>query len=389
MLDPRLYADHAATSFPKPPEVAEAVRAAVESVAASAGRGAYREAAAAERILADARRQCAALLNAERPESVAFTLNGTAALNLAIKGLLREGDHVVTTTLEHNSVLRPLATLARERRVVVTRVATDAAVRPADVAAALRPATRLIIVNHASNVTGTLQPVEAVGAAVRRHGAVFLVDAAQTAGHVPIDVRAMGIDLLAAPGHKGLLGPAGTGLLYVRPGVEAQVCPLIEGGTGSLSERLEQPDAMPDRLEAGTHNLVGVAGLAAGVAWVQRRSVTALRLHDVELSARFIEQTRGVPRLRVYGPTTPEQRVAVFSVRVEGLEPAEASALLESEFGILTRSGLHCAPLAHQTIGTLSDGGTTRFSFGPFHTLADVDRCTEALRHLACEGRAE
>ncbi len=391
MPEPRIYADHAATSFPKPPEVAEAVRGVVES-AASAGRGAYREAAAAAAILADARRQCAELLHAERPECVVFTLNGTAALNLAIKGLLRTGDHVVTTTLEHNSVLRPLASLARELDLAVTHVAPvppEGGVRPADVVAALRPATRLVIMNHASNVTGALQPLEAVGEAVRRHGAVFLVDAAQTAGHVALDVQALGIDLLAAPGHKGLLGPSGSGLLYVRPGLESQLRPLLEGGTGSLSERLDPPDFLPDRLEAGTHNLVGVAGLAAGVAWVRRRSVAALRAHEVELSARFLERTCGVPRLRVYGPTAPERRVAVFSVRAAGFDPAEMSALLESEFGILTRSGLHCAPLAHRAIGTLDAGGTIRFSFGPFHTLANVDRCADALRQLASAGSAE
>lgn len=388
-MPPRLYADNAATSCPKPPDVFEAMRAYAHDLGVSAGRGAYREAIEAGEILAACRRHLARLIGAEAPETVVFALNGSAALNQAIKGVLGDGDHVVTTTLEHNSVLRPLNALCQRGMIEVTHAHANAETGKIDadrIFDAVRPNTRLIAVIHASNVTGALQPVEEITDEARRRGIGTLVDAAQTAGHLPIDVQTMKIDLLAIPGHKGLLGPLGTGALYIRPGLEDAIRPLIEGGTGSVSERPVQPDFSPDKFESGSHNLIGLAGLAAALAWIESKTVAALVAHERELSARFLKATADVEGLTVYGPPEPDQRVAVFSVRIDGLEPSELSALLETEFGILTRSGMHCAPLAHQTIRTYDAGGTTRLSFGAFNTPKDMDRCADALLKLSAAG---
>lgn len=385
----RLYLDNAATSFPKPPEVLEAMRAYAEELGASAGRGAYREAVDTGVMVAECRRRLARLIGCEPAKNVVFTLNCSEALNLAIKGVLRDGDHVITTAMDHNSVLRPLNALQDRGRNEITFVPADAetgAVRADDVLGAIRPRTRLVCMTHGSNVTGTLQPIDEVAEELRRREIFLLVDGAQTVGHVPVDVAKQSIDFLAMPGHKGLMGPLGTGALYIRPGLENVVEPLIEGGTGSVSELATQPDFMPDRFESGSHNAIGLAGLGAALAWLEQRGVEQLRADDLALSARFIERASEIEPLRVFGPRDAMSRVAVFSIRMEGLEPAELSALLESEFGILSRSGLHCAPLAHQTLGTHETGGTTRLSFGAYNTLDDVDRCVHALAQLAGAG---
>ncbi len=382
----RLYLDNAATSFPKPPEVFDAMRRYAETLGASAGRGAYREAIETGEMLSDCRRRLARLIGCRKPEQVVFTFNCTGALNQAIKGLLRKGDHVVATRMEHNSVLRPLHALAAKGLIEVTYIPAAGAsgyVRPEDIFAALRANTRLVALVHASNVTGTLQAVEAVGEVTRQRGIRLLVDAAQTAGHMAVHVDSMNVDLLAMPGHKGLMGPLGTGALYIREGVESELTPLVEGGTGSVSELPTQPEFMPDRFESGSHNAIGLAGLAAALRWIEEESIASLSAHDRLMSERFIEQTSGIEGLTVYGPRDPRRQVAVFSVRMEGLEPQELSALLDSEFGIQTRSGIHCAPLAHETIGTHDRGGTTRLSFGAFNTLADVDRAAQGLAKLA------
>ncbi|MFQ5502016.1 MAG: aminotransferase class V-fold PLP-dependent enzyme [Phycisphaerae bacterium] len=382
----RLYADNAATSFPKPPAVLAAMQSYAESLGASAGRGAYREAIETGELLADCRRRLARLIQSEDANSIVFTFNCSGALNQVIQGHLRPGDHVVTTTMEHNSVLRPLHAMCDAGTIHATYVPADATTGIVNVKTlfeAVRPKTRLIAVVHGSNVTGSLQPVEQIGTEARKRGIPFLVDAAQTVGHVPIDVTKMNVDFLAVPGHKGLLGPLGTGALYIRPGLEKSLTPLMQGGTGSVSEAPVQPAFMPDRFETGSHNAIGLAGLGAALTWIEDKTVQALHEQDVALSTRFLKQTDGIAGLTVYGPKNPRERVAVFSVRIEGLEPTELAALLESEFDILSRPGFHCAPLAHQTIGTDTCGGTTRLSFGAFHTTTDADRCAEALRRLA------
>lgn len=382
----RRYFDNAATSYPKPPGVTAAVLDYFERVHASAGRGAYREAVESRRMLDDCRAALRTLFHARPADQVIFALNGTDALHLALRGIVRPGDHVVTTCMDHNSVLRPLSALEAQLGVRWTAVAVNpdtTRLDPAALASALRDDTRLVVVNHASNVTGVLQPLEDIAAVCRARGVLLLVDAAQSAGHLPIDFERLGLDLLACPGHKGLLGPLGTGVLLIRAGVADQMSTVREGGTGSESELPVQPAVLPDRFESGSHNAPGLAGLLAAVRWIEGRSLRALREHELALSRRLAERLDGIPGLRWFGPREAEQRVGVFSVRLTGLAPAELSAILEERFGILTRSGLHCAPWAHRAIGTLADGGTTRLSLGALLTLADVDAAAEALAALA------
>jgi cysteine desulfurase / selenocysteine lyase len=385
----RTYMDHAATSFPKPPGVLEAIERYMTCMGASPGRGAYAESLEAGQLLLECRARLRSLINGERDEHIVFTLNCSDALNIAIKGVVRPGDHVITTALDHNSILRPFNQLVRDRGVSQTRLECDprtGLADPDDLRRAIRPNTRLIAALHGSNVTGTLQPIEAFGRIAREHDAIFLVDAAQTLGHVPMDVQRLNIDLLAAPGHKGLLGPLGTGLLYIRPGIERVMTTLREGGTGSLSEHDTQPDFLPDRFEPGSHNMPGIAGLSESVRWILERGVPALWRHEQQLMEAFLAIVRGqeATGLRLYGPCTVANRCAVFSVRMEGADdPLALSAALEREYGVLTRSGLHCAPGAHATIGTADSGGTTRLSFGAFTTLEDVGHAASALAELS------
>ena len=315
-------------------------------------------------------------------------------MNTGIKGILREGDHAITTWMDHNSVLRPYNALARGeaagggRGIAYTHVRVDpvtCVVDPADVRKAIRPNTKLIAVVHGSNVTGTVQPIREIGKIAREAGITFLVDAAQTAGHVPIDVQADFIDLLAFPGHKGLLGPLGTGGLYIRPGLEGKMVPLRHGGTGSASEQDVQPEFMPDKFEAGSHNAIGLAGLSAGVEWILKKTVKALFEHDQMLCRTFMETVEGVEGLRYVGPQGIRNRMGVFGVLIEGWDPLKLAGRLEEEFGILTRAGLHCAPLAHKHLGTAESGGTTRLSFGPFLTVLDVKYVADALATIALE----
>jgi len=357
---------------------------------ASPGRGAYAESREAGALLDECRKRINRLIHGEDPRHVIFTLNASDALNLAIRGVLRPGDHVITTWMEHNSVLRPLNRLAEVHGIEQTRIECDPStglVDPDDIARAIRPSTRLIALVHGSNVTGTLQPITDVGRIAREHDITFVVDAAQSIGHVPIDVQSSAVDLLAFPGHKGLLGPLGTGALYIRPGIEARMQTIREGGTGSVSDLDVQPGFLPDRFEPGSHNAIGLIGLSAGVAWLLERGVESLWQHERELTELMTSGLRELPGVTLYGPRGCEHRTGVFSIRIEGIrEPQALSDRLEAEFGLLTRSGLHCAPLAHRTIGTAALGGTTRLSFGPFLTRADVERALQGLAAVAKSG---
>ncbi len=384
----RLYMDNAATSFPKPRAVLDAMVRYTTSIGASAGRGAYHEAIETGQIIAECRRRLCRLFNGEQPEHFIFTHNCSDALNLAIKGLIdpRRGGHAICSAIDHNSVLRPLNALADRGWITQTRVRIDprtGLVDPADIQRTIQPDTRMIIVTHASNVSGTVQNIREIGRIARERDIPYIVDAAQSAGHLPIDVQADLIDLLAAPGHKGLLGPLGTGFLYVRPGIEKILGPIREGGTGSVSEDDRQPDFMPDRYESGSHNAIGIAALSAGLKWILDQGMEKLAAHDRELVATFLEGIDNLPGLTLYGPQGVINQCAVFSVRIDGYEPAELAGILESHYGILTRPGIHCAPLAHQAFGTTAFGGTTRFSFGPFLTSQDVNYATDALAEIA------
>lgn len=390
----RRYFDNAATSFPKPREVMEAMMRFHAEVGASPGRGGYAEAIEAGRIVERCRARLARLVGAESAERVVFTLNATDALNLAIQGLVRpllkrgERVGVVCTFMEHNSVLRPYHAL-RDWGVETTFVHCDpetGRVDPDDVRRALAPHVRLVAAIHGSNVTGTLQPVAEIGRLCREAGVPFLVDAAQTLGHLPVSVAEIGCDLLAFPGHKGLLGPTGTGGLYLAPGMEQRVDPIRQGGTGSASESPAQPATMPDRYESGSSNAMGIAGLDAALAWIEERGVASIRAHEEALMTQMMEGLDDLPGLRLLGPTEIAERCGVFSVTCDAFEAAELAALLESRFGILARAGLHCAPYAHETFGTFAGGGATRLSLGPFLVRDDVAAALDALRQLCGAG---
>ncbi len=394
MPSSRLYVDNAATSFPKPPQVLQAMINYAQAIGASAGRGAYAEAWESGRVIGACRERINRLFHGEDANHFIFTLNCSDGLNMVIHGLLRPGDHAISTAMDHNSVLRPLNELATDGRITRSIVQVDAGtglVDPQDIRRAITAQTRLIVVAHASNVSGSFQNIREIGRIAREAGAAFLVDAAQSAGHVPIDVQQDGIDFLAVPGHKGLLGPLGTGVLYIRPGMEKKLRTVRQGGTGSVSESDFQPEFMPDRFEPGSHNAIGIAGLSEGVAWVLEQTVEKLRAHEESLCAAFMEAAAGIEGLTFLGPRQIAQRVGVFSVRVDGWEPLALAAELEHEFNILTRPGLHCAPLAHRTFGTHlpavagkpTSVGTTRLSFGPFLTRSEINRCVAALETIA------
>lgn len=388
----RLYLDNAATSFPKPRQVMEAMARYASELGASAGRGAYREAMETGALLRECRERLKRLFHGENCDHFIFTLNCSDALNLAIKGIFHGdgGGHAICTEIDHNSILRPLNALADAGRLEQTRVPIDpitGLIDPDAIAAAIRPDTRLIAVTHASNVTGTLQPVREIGKIARGRGIPLLVDAAQSAGHVPIDLQADCIDLLAAPGHKGLLGPLGTGFLYIRPGIEKILHPIKEGGTGSISESDRQPEFLPDKYEPGSHNAIGIIGLSEGVKWILEQGVENLCRHATELCGTFIEGIADVEGLSYFGPRGVKNRVGVFSVAIEGLAAQELAAVLESSYGILTRAGIHCAPHAHGAIGTAASGGTARLSFGPFLTGQDVRFAADALGEIAAAMR--
>lgn len=381
-VDP-IYLDNAATSWPKPEAMLAAMIAHQRLAGGNPGRSGHRWSLAAGRTVYETREGLARLFNIADPLRIVFTSNGTEALNIALLGLLHPGDHVVTTGMEHNSVMRPLRHLAsRGVELTVAPCSPRGELDPRDVERALRPHTRAVILTHASNVTGTILPVAEVAAIARGRGIVTCLDAAQSAGALPIDVAALGIDLLAFTGHKSLYGPQGTGGLYIREGLDREIAPLLRGGTGSFSEREEQPDFLPDRYESGTPNAIGLAGLGAGVDFVLATGVAAIRAREESLTRRFLDRLAGLgEEVTLYGPCNATQRTAVVSFNVAGVSPSEAALFLDERYGILCRPGLHCAPAAHRTIGSFP-AGTVRFSFGFFNTEAQVDQAAAAVAAL-------
>ena len=381
----RIYLDNAATSWPKPDAVYDAVNDYIRNVGASAGRATYHEAHEATRLLNAVRQQIAQLWCAPRVDDIVFTSNGTDSLNLALHGILRDGDHVVTTDIEHNSVLRPLHWLSVERGVEVTHVPCDGqgVVQPDDVQQALRPNTRLLAISHASNVTGALQPVTELARIARQAEIVSLLDAAQTAGHIPIDVRELDFDLVAASGHKGLLGPLGTGVLYIRSELVPRLASHRQGGTGTQSDLDQQPEEAPHKYESGNHNLVGLAGLHAAAAYLLQETPRAIQLHERTLAATLWSAVERIPGITLVGPADAEQRVAVVSFTLAGYDPHEVAAMLEAQAGIRCRAGLHCAPRMHQSLGTIGSGGTVRLSLGHATTAEQISTASEAIDTLA------
>lgn len=379
-----IYLDNAATSWPKPEGVADAMVRFWRDVGANPGRSGHALANAAERVRLDAREAVAALFNLSDPFRVIFTAGATSAINLVLHGLLAPGAHAVTTGIEHNAVMRPLRALEpRGVSVTVAPCRPDGSLDAAGIEACVTPATRLIVINHASNVCGTVLPLREIGTRARSRGVPLLVDAAQTAGVWPIDMEADQIDLLAFCGHKGLLGPTGTGGLAINESFDIdRLPPLIQGGTGSRSEQDVQPDFLPDKYEAGTPNIVGLAGLAASVRYVLARGAEAIRRHEQGLAARLIAGLRNIPGVQVYGTGDATRQVAVVSFNIAGRTCAELASALEQEFGVLCRPGLHCAPVAHRTLGTLPSG-TIRFAPGLFTTADEIDRALDAVRRVA------
>ncbi len=376
-----IYLDNAATSFPKPEPVYQALDRFARTELANPGRAGHKMALAAERALDDCRHQLNQLFAGEGPERFIFTLNCTDALNMAFKGVLKEADHVITTDLEHNSVSRPLRAMELAGKITLTRIKADGGgtVDPDAIFKAITPKTRLIAQTHASNVLGTVQPISEIGTIAREHDILFLVDAAQTAGALPINVQAMHIDLLAFPGHKSLLGPTGTGALYVGP--RAKVGAWREGGTGGDSSSETQPREFPYFLEGGTPNVLGVAGLAAGIKYVQERTLPKIHAHEMALIERLWRQLQEIPGIQLFGHRDMCQHVATLSFRSHTLPAAELGGILDQAFDVAIRPGLHCAPYIHRSLGTFPDG-TVRASPGPFNTTEDIDQLAMAVAEI-------
>lgn len=375
-----IYFDNAATTMQKPPCVVQAVTEAIGSLGNS-GRGVHSGALSASRIIYDTRTALAQLFGAESPERIAFSANSTEALNMAIKGVLNPGDHVITTALEHNSVLRPLYEL-EDRGVELTILPADLMgnIRYEDFEKEIRSNTKAIVTTHGSNLTGNLLDIGRIGAIAKKQGLVYIVDASQTAGVFEIDVQKMHIDILCFTGHKGLLGPQGTGGIYVREGMEIR--PLLSGGSGVQTYLRSQPPQMPTLLEAGTLNGHGIAGLGAAIRYLQKTGLDTVRAKEQELTIAFYEAVREIPGITVYGDFATFNRCAIVALNVRDYDSGEVSDALFEQYAIATRPGAHCAPLMHKALGTVKQGAV-RFSFSHYNTKEEIKIAVSALRELA------
>ena len=378
-----IYCDNAATSWPKPEAVYQAMENFMRQLGASPGRSGHRLSIESGRVVYEAREIIARLFNLDDPLRVVFTKNATEALNLAICGVLRPIDHVITSSMEHNSVMRPFRFIEKHGvSLTVVPCSSTGLLDPQDVEKAMTAQTRLIMLNHASNVVGTLQPAEEIGAIARRHKVFFCLDTAQTAGAYPIDMKAMNIDLLAFTGHKSLFGPPGTGGLCIAKGVEEFLEPIMRGGTGSASESEYQPFFLPDKYESGTPNTVGLAGLNAGVSFILDQGVATIRSREEKVTQLLIEGLKNIPHITLYGCRDARARVGVVSFNIEGLSPSEVAMQLDEGYDIMSRPGLQCAPRAHQTIGTFPFG-TVRLSPGHFTTEDNIQTTLDAIAKIA------
>lgn len=377
-----IYFDNAATSYPKPPQVLKAMIKFTEKIGGNPGRSGHRLSVRAGEVVEGAREAVAELFNIKDPLRVAFSHNASHALNFALLGLLEPGDHVITTSLEHNSVARPLRYLEGQgvQLTILKANPLSGEISIEELKKAIRKRTRLVVVVHGSNVIGRILPLRQIGEITRQSGILLLVDVAQTAGCYPIDVERDFIDLLAFTGHKSLFGPQGTGGLYIRPGV--QLKPVLRGGTGSRSEEDRHPSFLPDLLEAGTLNAVGLAGLAAGVQFILKETVRKIREKEMALLERLLDGLEGIEFLQLYGAPFLKTNLSTISLNFSNLTPSEAGYLLDKRYGVMVRVGLHCSPWAHRTIGTYPKG-TVRVSLGYFNTAREVDFLLEALSDLS------
>lgn len=376
-----IYLDNAATTYPKPEQVYDSIMNCMKNYCANPGRAGHKMAMRAAREIYDARENIAKLFNIDNPMNIIFTNNATDSLNLAIKGVVKEGDHIITTSMEHNSVIRPIKSLeSKGISNTVVKCNEEGFLDVNDIKNAIKPNTKLIVTTHASNVVGTLVDIKAVGEIAKENNILYLVDASQTAGVYSIDVKDMNVDMIAAPGHKCLLGPQGTGILYIREGLSVDI--LKEGGTGSKSEDLFQPEIVPDRYESGTHNTPGIAGLNEGVKFILEKGIDNIRLHEEELCQYMLDKLEEVPNIKIYGIKDSKKRAAVIAINIGDMDSGEITFILDSEYDIATRSGIHCAPLAHKTLGTLEQGAV-RFSLGYFNTKEEIDKAVEALKEIS------
>ncbi|HYE83093.1 MAG TPA: aminotransferase class V-fold PLP-dependent enzyme [Clostridia bacterium] len=378
-----IYLDNAATTFPKPEAVYRAVDDCLRNYCANPGRGGHKLSLQSGRVLLEARELLVDLFNTGSAENIILTHNATESLNLALKGFLKKGAHVITTSMEHNSVMRPLKALEKigiETTIVQCSEKGELNIR--DIEKEIRKETVLIAATHASNVVGTILPIADIGALAKSFGLEFLVDASQTAGAYDIDVQKMNISMLAFTGHKSLMGPQGTGGLYIKKDLELE--PMKEGGTGSRSESLYQPEIIPDRYESGTHNTPGIAGLCAGINYINEKGMNIIRAHEQELLSCFLGGLQDIKKVKIYGTKDVYKKVPVVSINIGDVGSSEISYILDQTFDIATRSGLHCAPMAHRTIGTLEQG-TVRFSFGYLNTKEEINTALSAIEHITRE----
>ena len=378
-----IYADNAATTYPRPPQVIRAMSSYLRDIGCNPGRGGYKGALDAARMVYEARSALASFFNVPSPEQVVFTPSITYSLNLVIKGLLSDGDHVLLSSMEHNAVVRPLTRLAEKNslQIEILPCSPEGILDPLQVKEALRPNTKLVLLTHASNVTGTIMPVYEVGEILKHTGVFYCIDTAQTAGSEILDFQDLHCDYLAFTGHKGLLGPPGIGGLCISERAAEITKPLVEGGTGSRSEDVHQPGFLPDKFESGTQNAPGIAGLLAGVKLITEKGLDRIKKHKTKLTDCLLNGLKTMPEATVYGTQKAESTAAVVSLNLSGMDNGELSFILEQKYGIMTRSGLHCAPLAHKTIGTFPQG-TIRISFGFQSKLWEVEKIVSALRDI-------
>lgn len=375
-----IYLDNAATSWPKPEIVYQVIDHFNRNIGANPGRGSSSKTLEAASVLLGTREALAKLFNISDVSRIVFTKNITESINIVLKGYLKPGDHIITSSMEHNAVARPLHVLEKAGvEVTYVTCAPDGSLYPPDLERSWKKNTRMVCLLAASNVTGTIQPLQEVGKICRERGVTFLVDSAQSAGNIPMNVLEQNIDFLAFTGHKGLFGPQGTGGFYIRPGLEIRT--LIEGGTGSLSAETRQPESLPDKYESGTPNTPGIAGLGAGVEFIQKIGLTVIRKHEKELMGMLIDGLKDIRGVTIYGPADSRRQTSALSFNLAGFECGELGFLLDKNFGIITRSGMHCAPLAHKTIGTL-DQGTCRVSLNYFTTREDIETFLKAVSKI-------
>lgn len=378
-----LYFDNAATTFPKPEVVYTSIMEAMRGYGANPGRSGHKLALKASRGIYDTRELICKIFNVKNPMNIILTFNATESLNIGIKGILKPGDHVITTSMEHNSVLRPIKYLEKFG-IESTIIEADekGRINVLDIEKSIKSNTKLIVNTHVSNLTGTIMPIEDIGRVARNNGIIYMVDAAQSAGVYDIDIEKMNIDILAFPGHKGLLGPQGTGGLYIREDLKLEG--FMQGGTGSASHSLIQPDIFPDKFESGTANAPGIVGLGAGIKYILDRGINTIREYEESLTEHFIEEAKKIDGIKLYGPLNIKEQGAVVALNIKDADSSEVSYILDQEYDIAVRPGLHCAPLAHKSIGTLEQGAV-RFSFGIFNSHEEIELSIKALRDIAKE----